>query len=152
MSEKSSQPDPDCRQWWFETYKLHAELAERVASLREGMNKLYSGMVSGIVAASVVLHRIAPDAGTVWVLAVLGIVVSLSWLLSVWSVSGRLSAKGETLRAMEAKLPFQFLIEEKRRFDNQWSLRRKWSLSIIPWLFLALCVLWLFVLCQELAD
>ena len=45
----------------FETYKLHAELAERVASLREGLNKLYSGMVTGIVAASVVLHRLVPD-------------------------------------------------------------------------------------------
>lgn len=152
MSEKSSQPGFGCRQWWFETYKLHTELAERVASLREGMNKLYSGMVSGIVAASVVLHRIASDPGTVWVLAVLGIVVSFSWLLSIWSVTGRLSAKGNTLQAMEARLPFQFLDDEERRFKEQGVLRRKWSLYLVPVLFLALCILWLRVLCRELAD
>ena len=77
----------------FETYKLHTELAERVASLREGLNKLYSGMVTSIVAASVLLHRLLPDAEAVWVLPVLGIVVSLSWMFSFQSVTGRLSCQ-----------------------------------------------------------
>ena len=77
----------------FETYKLHAELAERVAALREGVSKLYSGMVTGIVAASVLLHRLVPDAETIWILPTLGIVVSLSWMLSLLSVTGRLSRK-----------------------------------------------------------
>ena len=48
----------------FEMYKLHVELAEQAASLREGLNKLYSGLVAGIVAASVLMHRFVPDAAT----------------------------------------------------------------------------------------
>ena len=56
----------------FELYKLYAELAERVSALREGLNKLYSGMVAGIVAASVVLHRLVPDTETIWVIPTLG--------------------------------------------------------------------------------
>ena len=136
----------DRQQWQFETYKLHAELAERVASLREGVNKLYSGMVSGIVAASVALHRIDSDAGTAWVLAVLGIVVSFAWLLSIRSVSGRLVAKGEVLRTMERNLPFRFLTHEKCKFEQQGFLKRESSLTAVPYLFLGICVLWLTVL------
>ena len=147
MSEHAIQQDRDCQHCWFETYKLHAELAERVASLREGMNKVYSGMVSGIIAASVALHRIKSDAETIWVLAVLGIVVSVAWLLSICSVTGRLTAKGEALRAMERKLPFKFLTEEKRRFEERRFLRRSMSLYVVPSLFLSICVLWLIVLC-----
>ena len=143
------QQDRDCQHCWFETYKLHAELAERVASLREGMNKLYTGMVSGIIAASVAIHRINSDAETAWVLAALGIAVSVSWLLSISSVSGRLAAKGEVLRTMEQKLPFNFLTEEKRRFDEQGFLRRSRSLYVVPSLFLSICVLWLVVLCMR---
>ena len=140
------QQDRDCQHCWFETYKLHAELAERVASLREGMNKVYSGMVSGIIAASVAIHRINSDAETDWVLAALGIAVSVAWLLSISSVSGRLAAKGEVLRTMEQKLPFKFLTEEKRRFDEQGFVKRNASLSVVPYLFLCICVLWLIVL------
>ena len=61
-------------------YKLHAKLAERASSSREGLNELYSGMVTAIVAGSVLLHRLAPDSNTMWVLPVLGIAVSLSWM------------------------------------------------------------------------
>lgn len=149
MSEHSIQQNRDGQQCWFETYKLHAELAERVASLREGMNKLYAGMVSGIIAASVAIHRINSDAETDLVLAALGIAVSVAWLLSVCSVTGRLTAKGEVLRTMEQKLPFKFLTEEKRRFDEQGFLRRSRSLYVVPSLFLSICVLWLVVLCMR---
>ena len=61
----------------FEMYKLHAALAEQAASHREGLNKLYSGMVTSVVAASVLLDRVAPDTEMVWVLPTLGILVSL---------------------------------------------------------------------------
>ena len=69
-TDRSSAPDSGCQTRWFETFKLHAELAQCVFPLRAGVNKLYSGMGSGIVAAAAVVHRIAPDAVTVWVLPV----------------------------------------------------------------------------------
>ena len=130
----------------FETYKLHTELAERVASLREGLNKLYSGMVTSIVAASVLLHRVFPDAEAAWVLPVLGIVVSLSWMFSFHSVTGRLAAKHDVLLVLEEKLPFDFLERENHRFNKGGFLRRKYSGLVMPSAFLVLCGAWLAVL------
>ena len=41
----------------FEIYRIHVELAERVAHLRESINKIHTGMVTGVVAASVWPYR-----------------------------------------------------------------------------------------------
>ena len=133
----------------FETYKLHAELAEQTAALREGLNKLYSGMVTSVVAASVLLHRVAPDTETVWVLPTLGIVVSLSWMLSLHSVTGRLSAKHAVLVVLEAKLPFDFLCREEEEFNKRRFARRKWTGLAMPGVFLILCAAWLTILVRQ---
>ena len=133
----------------FEMYKLHAELAEQAASLREGLNKLYSGLVAGIVAASVLVHRFVPDADTVWVLPTLGILVSVSWMLSLHSVTGRLSAKHNVLVALEAELPFDFLGREDEEFSKRRFVRRKHTGLVMPGAFLILCAVWLAVLLAQ---
>ncbi len=127
----------------FETYKLHAELTERVAALREGLNKLYSSMVAGIVAASVLLHRLAPNAETTWVLPILGVVVSLSWMFALHSVTGRLAAKHNVLVFLEKSLPFNFLERENKEFDERNFVRRRYSELLMPGAFLVLCIAWL---------
>ena len=130
----------------FEIYKLHSELAEQTASLREGLNKLYSGLVASIVAASVLLHRLAPASEAVWVLPVLGGVVSLSWMFSHGSVTGRLVAKHNVLVELERHLAFDFLTREKAEFDRLTFIRRQWSGLILPAAFLLLCAFWLAIL------
>lgn len=137
---------PDDRQVLFDTYKLHTELAERVAALREGLNKLYTSVVTSTIAASVILYRLFPDAESVWVLPVLGIVVSLSWSFSLHSVTGRLSAKHEVLLILEEKLPFNFLHRENELFNKKRFLRRKYSGLVMPGGFLILSSAWLTVL------
>ena len=127
----------------FAIYKLHAELAEQASSLREGLNKLYSGMVTSIVAASVLLHRVAPDSDTMWVLPVLGMIASLSWMISLHSVTGRLSAKHAVLLELESRLPFDFFSRENTEFDKRRIFRRKWSGVLMPAAFLALSGVWL---------
>ena len=122
----------------FDTYKLHTELAERVASLREDLNKLYSSIVTSIVAASVILYRMFPVAETIWMLPVLGIMVSLSWMFSLHSVTGRLSAKHEVLLILEEGLPFEFLQKENELFNKGQFLRRKYSGLVMPGGFLIL--------------
>ena len=133
------------RELLFETYKLHAELAERVALLRESLNKLYSGMVTSIVAASVLLHKLAPGTETIWVLHSLGILVSLSWMLSLHSVTGRLTAKHKVLVCLEKDLPFNFLDREKKEFEKCGFFRRKHTGLLMPLGFLLLCVIGLVV-------
>ena len=142
----------DDRVLLFETYKLHAELAERVAALREGMNKLYSGMVAGIVATSVLLYRLVPSAETTWILPILGVVVSLSWMFALHSVTGRLAAKHNVLVSLEKSLPFNFLDRENKEFNERFFIRRKHTGLLMPGAFLVLCITWLVVLlagCQQ---
>ena len=123
-------------------YTLHAELAEQASSSRESLNRLYSGMVTAIVAASVLIHRLAPDSETMWVLPVLGIAVSLSWMMSLLSVTGRLSAKHAILLELESELPFAFFKREDAEFDKLRIVRRKWSAFLMPAAFLVISSAW----------
>lgn len=127
----------------IEIYKLHADLAEGTATSREGINKLYTGMVSSIIAASVLFQRLAPGAETAWVLPCLGVVVAICWMLSLVSMTGRLSAKHAVLVDLESKLPFDFFRKENEEFDKGGFVRRKWSSALMPVFFLLVCLGWL---------
>lgn len=129
----------------IEVYKLHAELAEQAATSREGLNKLYTGMVSSIIVASVLFQRFAPGAETAWVLPCLGVVVATCWMLSLGSMTGRLSAKHAVLVDLESQLPFDFFRKENEAFDKGGYVRRKWSGALMPAFFLLVCLGWLAV-------
>ena len=126
----------------FGIYKLHAELAEQAASSREGLNKLYSGMVTAIIAGSVLIHRVALDSEAMWVLPALGVAISLSWMMSLHSATGRLSAKHTVLLELETKLPFEFLERENSEFNKLRIVRRKWTGLLMPGAFLVLSCAW----------
>jgi len=128
----------------FEVYKLHAELAEQTAASREGLNKLYTGMVSSVIVASVLLQRFAPGTETTWLLPSLGVSVSLCWMLSLNSLNGKLSAKHAVLLDLENKLPFAFFRQENEEFEKQGFIRRKWSSALMPTAFLLICLGWLY--------
>lgn len=135
----------------FGIYKLHAGLAEQAASLRESLNKLYSSMVTAVVAGSVLIRRIAPDTDSMWVLPVLGIAISLSWMLSHHSMTGRLTAKHTVLLELESELPFSFLERENSEFDKLRIVRRKWSGMLMPGAFLVISCAWLIALIVDIA-
>ena len=126
-----------------EIYKLHANLAEQAAISREGLNKLYTGMVSSIIAASVLLQRFAPGAEMSWILPCLGALVSSCWMLSLGSITGRLSAKHAVLLNLESRLPFAFFDQENEEFEQRGFVRRKWSSALMPAVFLLICLVWL---------
>ncbi len=135
----------------FDIYKLHAELAERADSSREGLNKLYAGMVTAIVAGSVLIDRVAPDSDTMWVLPLLGITISLSWMVSLHSATGRLSAKHTVLLELESRLPFAFLERENNQFNTLHIVRRRWTGLLMPSVFLLISVAWLITLIVDTA-
>ena len=132
----------------FGIYKLHAELAEQVASLREGVNKLFAGMVTGLVAASVLMQRFAPDTHLVWAMPVLGFIVSVGWTLSIFSITGRLTAKNHVLVELEERLPFSFFAKEKREFEKSRYryVARQRSTLVMPIGFAIVCIGWTTVL------
>ena len=136
----------DDRQLLFETYKLHAELAQRVDESREGLNKIYAGLVSGIVVASVLLQRFAPNSESMWLFPTLGIVISISWRFSLKSVTDKLLAKHYVLLELEKKIPFDFLTQQHHKFVEKGYLRRKYSGRIMPTAFFLFCAVWLLIL------
>ena len=77
----------------LEIYKVHAELAERVAALRESTNRVYASTAGGVLAASVLLYRssvASPDDPLPMAMALLplaGVMVSVSWGGSVLSIT-----------------------------------------------------------------
>lgn len=138
----NGQTDSDNGQIVIEIYKVHAELAEQVAGHREGLHKLYSGMVAIIVSASIFMERFVPETQMTWVLPVLGLVISISWLLSIYSITARLAAKHDVLVELEKRLPFDFFVREESAFRQRGSLARKRSSLIMPWCFVVMCTLW----------
>lgn len=141
---KSETSNTRCRTL-FETYKLHADLEQRVASLREDISKLFTGFLTALIAASIWLHRSVEYQGgeMEWALPVLGIVVSVAWILSASSLTSRLTAKRVVLRKLEKELPFAFLRKEDKEFGRGGGLRRRWTISVVPYSFMFLCVAWL---------
>ena len=135
----------------FGIYKLHAELAEQAASSRESLNRIYSGMVTAVVAGSVLIHRVTLDSDTMWVLPVLGVAISLSWMLSLHSATGRLSAKHTALLELESRLPFAFLERENNEFNKLCIVRRKWTGQLMPIAFLVISSAWLTMLAFDTA-
>ena len=132
----------------FEIYKLHANFAETIDTSREGLNKIYSGMVASIVVASVLLHRYLPENETVWVLPMVGIVVSISWWFSLSSLTRKLRVKNQVLLDLEELLPFRFFEREDQKFQKSNKLRRKHTLYILPLTFGIVCAVWLACLIQ----
>ena len=86
-----------------------------------------------------------------WVLPVLGIAISLSWMMSLHSATGRLSAKHTALLELESRLPFAFLERENEEFDKLRILRRKWTGLLMPGAFLVISAAWLFTLTVDTA-
>ena len=134
----------------FETYKLHTELAERVASLREDLSKIYSGVVAGVVAGAILVHRLTstPDDGVpvfdwMCVFPILGIALSVSWVLSVLSITSRLAAKHRALRNLECRLNIDFFEQEEKEFAHGFSITRQISALAMPLIFLVSCLAWL---------
>ena len=93
--------------------------------------------------AGVLLHRLKPEGRTElsWVLPALGAVVSLTWLLSFLSATARLNAKHKVFIELEQDIPSAFFSRESEAFRPR-VLRRKITGTLMPALFLAICLAW----------
>ena len=126
----------------LDMYKLQSDLAERVASLREDLAKVYMGTVSAIIGAGVVLHRFYDPSELYVFLPMLGAAVSVSWLLSILSITARLAAKHKVLLELEKDLPFRFFEKEGSAFGCS-LFRRQVTSAAMPVMFLSVCLYWL---------
>lgn len=105
----------------LEIYKLHAGLADKVSQRREGANRLYVSLITGLVVVLVTLSRYSTGEIPLVIqagLALFGIHVAVSWWASIRSYRLLNSHKFEVLNELEKELPYPF-------FTREWELRSK---------------------------
>jgi len=100
----------------LEIYKLHSELADKVSQRREGANRLHASLQVGIVIFVAALLRFGsgdvPGDLVVGAVGFLGLVVSISWVLTINAYRKLNKEKFRVLGELETKLPFQFFVKE----------------------------------------
>ena len=101
----------------IEIYKLHAELADRVSQRRLGTNRIYGGLLVGVMLFLGALLEIGPSAaqgGVVFVaIGLVGTLLALSWDRVIRSYEELNTGKFKALQELEAKLPYRF-------FEREW--------------------------------
>lgn len=138
----------------LELYKLHAELADRVSQRREGANRLYAGLLTGIAAAVGALLNFGPDGPEEAILVfggVVGIVLSASWYIVIRSYRQLNTGKFAALQELENKLEYPFFKREWDLLEKGKDYRKYWKLTVVetglPIIFGALSLVLLFQGC-----
>ena len=118
----------------LEIYRLHAELADKVSQRREGANRLYVSLISGLILFAATLFRFNATDDSMRVvlllISVLGLLLSGSWYVVIRSYRQLNTGKFKALHELEAKLTYPF-------FQREWELlgegrdHRYWKLTIV---------------------
>ena len=128
-------------------YKLHATLADNVTKHRGASNALYLSLVSGLLVVYVgqIGNIGIPVRTFVAISSILGILLAVSWIISIDHYRKLNTAKFILLHKLEQQLVFDFFTQEwdflKRNKSRYFDLTR--IEKILPLLFItAYVVLW----------
>lgn len=128
-------PDSDRREL-LELYKLHAELADRVSQRREGANRLYVSILTGLLVAVVAIIRWGGDdllTLTPWLLGGVGLLgagLCASWYIVIRSYRQLNAGKFSALDELESQLVFPFFRREWELLEQGESFRKYWKLTV----------------------
>ncbi|MCY4185576.1 MAG: hypothetical protein OXC82_05175 [Rhodobacteraceae bacterium] len=119
----------------LEIYKLHAELADRVSQRREVANRLYISLLSGLVFFVGIfadLGIIDSHPKIIFVgIAMLGVIISLSWLVVIRSYRQLNSGKFKVLDELEDMIAFPFFRREWEILEKGEKPSRYWKLTTV---------------------
>jgi len=147
-------PDPRV----LDLYKLGAELADRVSARRATANSFFLTVQTTLIA---VIGLIAPGLTkqSIWTGAIAtagGVLLSITWWLSLRSYRELNSAKFDVLHAVEANLPVRLFKDEWDALQARPSSWRKPRYSelgrierLVPWVF---ALLWIGLLVSKAAS
>ncbi len=136
------------RQELLEIYKLHAELADRVSQRREGANRLYVSLLTGIVLVLATFLRYGSEIihvkSVLTAFCILGILLSVSWFVVIRSYRQLNTGKFGALHELEQKLDYPFFKREWELLEEGKNKSRYWKLTIVE-TFLPLIFFFLFL-------
>ena len=135
----------------LEIYKLHATLADNVSQRREGANRLYVTLLTGVLASLVFFLRFTiksvPLGVVLMVVGVVGMILSISWFIVIRSYRQLNTGKFQALHELEKKLPYPFFKREWELLGEGKKASRYWKLTVVetflPATFLILFIVFL---------
>lgn len=117
----------------LELYKLHAELADRVSQRRDSSNRLFAGLLTGLVVFISALLRFGsgkvPEFAILLVIGLIGIALSIAWFIIIQSYKQLNSNKFRVLQDMETKLSYAFFTDEWDPESEGRKTNRYWRLT-----------------------
>lgn len=120
---------------YLEIYQLQVELADRVSQRREGANRLFVSLLTGLLVVLVALLRIGTgDSGATAVMAFLGVagvLLSAAWFVVIRSYRQLNTGKFEALHQLEHHLVYRFLAREWKLLGEGRDYRRYWRLTVV---------------------
>lgn len=119
----------------LELYKLHAELADRVSQRREGANRLFVSLLTGLlvfVAASLRFGTGPVSADSVMVVVgIAGLMLSAAWYVVIRSYRQLNTGKFLALHELEEKLTYPFYKREWELLGEGRDIGRYWRLTVV---------------------
>ena len=119
----------------LELYKLHAEFADRVSQRREGANRLFVSLQTGLLvflAASLRFGtgHVSADAVMVFI-GIAGVMLSAAWYVVIRSYRQLNTGKFGALHELEEKLTYPFYKREWELLGEGRDVRRYWRLTVV---------------------
>jgi hypothetical protein len=139
--------DPPARNEMLHLYKIAAESAERFSDRRQMANSFYLTFVSALLAAffASFADPEIPDLARI-VTCLLGILVSIGWLIAILGFRAHNSIKFRVIDEMEEQLAFRFFRTETKYYAEQEFRARFTSIEMAyPLVMAASFVLLLFI-------
>lgn len=123
------------KQELLDIYKLHAELADRVSQRREGANRLYVTLLTGVLILLAAFFRYGAGALPVWTILAaagfLGCALSWAWFTIIRSYRQLNSGKFKALHELEEKLAYPFFKREWELLEQGENKGRYWKLTVV---------------------
>lgn len=137
----------------LEIYKLHAELADRVSQRREGANRIFVGLLTGLLIFLVAFLRyganILSENLVIIAVGILGVALSVSWYVVIRSYRQLNDGKFKALHELEEQLAYPFFKREWELLGEGRSIKRYWKLTVVetslPIIFSILFLVLIFV-------
>lgn len=119
----------------FGIYRLHAELADRVSQRREGANRLFVSLLTGLLVFLAALLRLGTgDLGANAVMVffgVAGVMLSAAWFAVIRSYRQLNTGKFAALHELEKAMPYPFFRREWELLREGRDFRRYWRLTVV---------------------
>lgn len=119
----------------LEIYKLHAELADRVSQRREGANRLFVTLLTGLMAAGVAMvttgSSTEPDRIVFWLVGAVGLCLSASWYVIIRSYRQLNTGKFKVLLQLEENISYPFFTREWEFLEEGRKRQTYWKLTIV---------------------